>query len=146
MPQIEPDLIRRQRAVARTLARFEAKPLAWKQGLHCLALAHFHLRALGHRPEAMPRLRGAIGAQRELGKRGWASIADWLDAEGFARVPPAGMLPGDIAFRQSACGMGGLLIRLSPRKLLGWADNPETLGLCAQLDMDADQLMLAWSV
>lgn len=144
------DLLRRQSATAATEAKFRGKPFDWKAGMHCLAMARFHLVKLGHRVEKLPRIRGVIGAKRHLAARGWATCADLMDAQGFTRIAPAMMLPGDLAYRASADGLGGLLICVGAHKLMGWFPEntlPE-MGVDAMvvMDMSFDQVETGWRV
>ena len=80
---------------------------------------------MGHKPPALPCVRSALGAHRALKKRGWASVADMLDAIGLERVPGAAMLPGDLGVMESdEAGIGGIVI-CAGRLLYGWhEDNP----------------------
>ena len=142
----EPDLIRRQRATSATLAKYRFQPFDWKQKNTCVHLAHFHLRQMGHRPPALPRIRGVIGAKRIMGERGWADCAALLDAQNLTRINAAEMLAGDLAYRSSEDGLGGILICLGPHKLMGWVDNEESCGLMVVLDMSFDQVEACWRV
>lgn len=144
------DLIRRKLATEKTEAKFRGKPFDWKAGHHCLAMTAFHLRGLGHRLEKAPRVRGVLGARRLLDARGWPTVAEMIDAQGFKRIAPAAMLLGDLAFRASADGIGGLLICVGPHKLMGWFPENTRAELGADLmvvmDMSFDQVEAAWRV
>lgn len=143
-----PEALRRQKATAATEARFRWKPFDWKAGHHCLAMAAFHLKAMGHRTEKPPRVRGLLGARRMLDARGWPSVAEMIDAQGLERIAPASMKLGDLAFRSSEDGLGGLLICVSAHKLMGWfpQNTVETIGadLMVVMDMSFDQVEAAW--
>lgn len=140
-----PDLIRRADATTRTEQRFRWKPLDWKAGRHCAAMLHFHLKAMGHKPPPLPRLRGPVAARRELDRRGAATMAEVVDAMGFVRIAPAMMRTGDVAFKSSPDGLGGILICVGPHKLMGWfAENPETGGAMVVMDMSFDQVDTGW--
>lgn len=145
-----PEAVRRQKATAATEARFRWKPFGWKEGNHCLAMAHGHLKAMGHKVPKLPRVRGMLGARRLLDDHGWATVAEMIDAQGLERIRPAAMKLGDLAFRSSPDGLGGLLICVSAHKLMGWfpENTVEAIGhdLMVVMDMSFDQVEAAWRV
>ena len=138
----EPDLIRRQRATQETLDRFRGVAWSWDSGITCAHLARFHLRAMGHKPAALPRLRSAIAARRALTQRGWANVTAMLDAQpGLIRIPPAAMKMGDLAALDSGDGLGGVMVCLGPHKLMGWREDvPEMV----VLDIVFGEIAAAW--
>lgn len=142
------DLLRRKAATQSTEQRFRGKRFDWKAGHHCLAMAAFHLKAMGHRAEKAPRVRGVLGARRMLDARGWPTVAEMIDAQGLERIAPAAMLLGDLAFRASEDGLGGLLICVGPHKLMGWFPQNTRAEIGADLmvvmDMSFDQVAASW--
>lgn len=136
------DLIRRQRALAATQAKVRGRALDWKAGMTCVHMARFHLRAMGHRPEPLPRIRSIIGARRALKERGWADVAAMLDAQpGLCRIAPAAMLPGDLAALESADGMGSICVCAGPHKIIGWREDAAE---AVVIDLAFDQIAGAW--
>ena len=108
-------------------------------------MARFYLRKMGHKVERLPRLRSPRAARFALDQRGWRNCADMLDAQaGLTRLPaPAFMLPGDLAYCSSACGLGSILICAAPNKLLGWlAQAPEI----EVWDVGFDDVEACWRV
>lgn len=142
-PAGTPDLVRRQEAAMATLAKYRGRAFDWKTGQTCIHMARFHLRRMGHRPEPLPRIRGLIGARKALDARGWQTCADVLDALLLPRIPAAAMLPGDIAFRSSEDGLGGLLVCAGAHKLMGWFENAPGFVV---MDMSFDQVEACWRV
>ena len=135
-------LLHRQAALSATLDKFRTRAWDWKTGHTCVHLARFHLRQMGHKPEAVPAIRSEISARRALATRGWQSVADMLDAQpGLARIAPAMMLPGDLAVAGSADGMGAVFICLGGHKLMGWREDVEGMVV---LDVMFDYLDAAW--
>jgi hypothetical protein len=121
MAEVIPDLIRRQRATAATLAKYRAKEWSWKDGITCVHLARSHLREMGHKPEPMPRVRSLVAAKRALAERGCGTVAELLDAQpGLLRIAPAQMLLGDLAVLPGLEGLGAIVVCAGPLKLLGW--------------------------
>lgn len=137
------DAIRRFDAASATLAKYRGKPFDWAKGLTCLHMVRSHLVKLGYRPETLPRIKSAVAARRALDARGWATTADMIDAQGFQRIAPAMMVQGDIAYRSSEDGFGGLLVCVGPLKMMGWFENAPDFVV---MDMQFDQLEAAWRV
>ena len=138
-----PDLIRRKLATEKTMAKFRARAFDWKAGATCVHLARFHLRAMGHAVEKLPRIRGPIGAARALKERGWADVAAMLDAQaGLTRIAPAQMLLGDVAVLPADEGFDAVVICVGRHKLLGWhQDYPQGL---TEMEASLDALKGVW--
>ena len=136
------DLIRRQRATERTLARYRPKVFDWRTGIHCVRLAHHHLRNMGHKPPALPRVRSPLGAKKALKANGWASVTEMLD-ELLPRIAPAAMLLGDLAVVPGQDGFDCILICADPHKMMGW--HPDT-GEFVLYDGGIGELTGAWRV
>ena len=137
---MKPDLIRRQEATARTMARYRRKAFDWRTGVTCVHLVRFHLRAMGHSVPGIPRIRSALSARRALKERGWDSVEAMLDSL-LPRIAPAQMLLGDIASVAGEGGMASLLICAGPQKVMGW--HPET-GAFVVYDGGVEQIEAAW--
>lgn len=117
------DLVRRQLALQKTIARFGGK--AFKLGsADCAQLARFHLKAMGHRKlPATGKYATPAGAARALRRHGVQSFEGLMDAL-LPRIAPAAMLPGDVALvpedPDKASGLGGTLVVFLGRKWLSW--------------------------
>jgi len=136
------DLLRRQRATEATMAKYRHREHDWRDAVTCVHMARFHLRRMGHRPEALPRIRSGVAAARALRARGWASVADMLDAQpGLQRIPPAAMMLGDLAVVASEDGIGAIAVCAGPQKLIGWHELAEGMVV---VDVRLDELDGAW--
>lgn len=138
------DLVRRQAATEKTLAKYRHREADWRTAVSCVHMARSHLRAMGHKPEPMPRVRSEAAARQALVTRGHGNVADLLDAQpGLARIAPAMMLLGDLAVLKSADGLGAIMICAGPQKLLGWRE--DVAGMVV-LDVGLDEVDGAWRV
>lgn len=137
------DALRRYEATKATLAKYRGHPFEWAKGWTCVHMARSHMVKMGHKLPVMPRIKSAIGAKRALSANSWSSVADMMDGLGFARIAPAMMLQGDLAFRASGDGFGALLICAEPMKTMGWFENAPDMVL---MDMTFDQLESAWRI
>lgn len=100
------------------------------------------MRQMGHKPEALPRIRSAFAARREMLARGWHDVGDMLDTM-LTRIPPARMQLGDLAMVQSGDEMGSIMVNVAPRKLIGWREDADQM---VMLDVSLDELAGAWNV
>lgn len=139
----QPDLIRRRLATEKTMAKFRSRAFDWKAGATCVHLARFHLRAMGHRVETLPTIRGPIGAARALKERGWDDVAAMLDGQAsLMRIAPLQMLVGDLAVLPADEGFDAVVICVGRHKLLGWhQDYPQGL---TEMEAPLDALIGAW--
>jgi len=137
------DTLRRQKAMQATEARWRWQVADWKARCTCLHMLHFHLKAMGHKVPRLPAVRGPLAARKALAERGWANMAELMDAQGFERVAPAAMRVGDVAYRSSADGLGSVMLCVSAHKLLGWFENDPRMVV---MDMSFDQVEAAWKV
>lgn len=137
------ELERRRVATEKTLGRFRGKVFAWKTGVHCVRLAHQHLKNMGRKPPTLPRVRSALGAKRALQHNGWDSVEAMLDSM-LERIAPAQMLLGDVAIIPGDAGLDAIFVCAGPLKVFGWAiDRPEL----AMVDIqNLDGLKGAWRV
>lgn len=94
-----------QRAAATTVVveRFRLRPFGWSTGGTCIHLARAQMRALGHRPPAIPRFYSAIGAAKALRTTGHDDLAALFDSM-LPRIAPAAMWVGDLAIMDSGEG------------------------------------------
>lgn len=135
-----PDPVRRQEATQATLDRFKGKTFSWREGRHCVRLAHAHLRQMGRRPPTLPRIRSLLAAKRALAERGWSGTGDMLDAL-LPQIPPAMMQLGDIATVEGEAGMDAVFICAGPRRLFGWReDEPGAV----VLEVEFSEIAGAW--
>lgn len=148
-------MVRRQVATQATLDMFRGKAFSWSGGKTCLHLMHAHLRHCGVKVPRLPTVRSALGAKRALDKRSCANIAEVIDSLELERLPaPAMMTIGDLAYRSSADGFGGVLVCVGANQLLGWADavavseedEGEIVPNCEVLIMALDQVEACWRV
>lgn len=102
-------LVRRQRAVEATLDRFNSKAFAWGS-VDCAKMVAFHLRQLGIkvRLSKAGQYKTAIGARAALKRLGYDDLPAAMDGHGFARIPPAASLLGDIVSFASDFEIGAL--------------------------------------
>ena len=137
-----PELIRRDAALRAVQAKYDGRAFDWKARMTCIHLLRFHLRAMGHKPPALPRIASAIGARRALRERGWDSVAAMLDSL-FQRIAPAAMWPGDVAVSEGEGGLGAILISAGGDRLIGWHEDTPT---CSAIAADLGALTGAWRV
>lgn len=109
-------------ATDRVIARFRSAPFSWKDRRTCLHLARAQMRALGHRPPAIPDLRSALTAQRVLKARGFDDLAAVIDSLGLPRVAPLAMWPGDLALVPGEGGIDALGVSAGGTLLMYHAD------------------------
>ena len=135
-------IVRRQQATQKTLDRYRNKTLDFSRGITCVHMARYHLRALGHRPRTMPRIRSVMGAKRALASNGWDSVKDMFDSM-LPRIAPARMMVGDLGTIPGEHGLDSVLVCAGPFKMLGW--HPET-GEFVQYDGGNAEVEGVWSV
>lgn len=136
------ELERRRVATEKTLGRFRGKVFAWKTGVHCVRLAHQHLKNMGHKPQSLPRVRSPLGAKRALQQNGWGSVEAMLDSM-LDRIAPAEMMLGDLAIVPGDGGLDAIFVCAGPLKVFGWREDAPALVL---LDIGLDELTGAWRV
>lgn len=119
-----PHPIRRQEATARTHKAYLGRAFEWKAGHTCLHMARFHLKAMGHKVPALPRLTSALAARRALDRNGWADVDAMLESI-LPRVPALQMRLGDLATAAGVDGFGAIFVCIPPFKLLGWHEESE---------------------
>lgn len=137
------DLDQRVPATEETIARYD-KPFDWA-GANCIRLARAQAIALGHEVPPVPLFRTALGAQRALAKRGFASVSEMLDHY-FTRWPaPAFALAGDLVAGPASeeHGLEAIGIADGSGKVIGWFEGRSHLGLTTILQSGAN-LSAAW--
>lgn len=130
------DLLRRQRALEKTLARYRRRRFAIGEA-DCVRMARSHLVAMGHRPPALPRYRNLTGALRALNRMGFDSLEALFDSL-LPKIPPAAMLPGDIALLQGEGPLDATVISVG-HKVFGFHQDEETTAL-----MIPHEIKAAW--
>lgn len=137
------ELERRRIATETILARFRGREFDWSTGRHCVSLARAQMRAMGHCPPSLPRVRSALAAKKALKTRDYASVTDMLDTL-LPKIAPAEMLLGDLATMPGGGGLDAVFICAGPLKLFGWTDARPELAVVDVLDMS--KLTGAWRV
>lgn len=124
------DLVRRQEALQRTMAKCRNKPLSLGS-MDCIVMGRYHLLQMGHKGlPKLPKYTTPVGALRaiketlaKLKVNAEPTIENLVDAL-LPRVTPAAMLPGDLALvpedPEGASGLGGSLVISVGRKWVGW--------------------------
>jgi hypothetical protein len=142
MGKRRPELIRRQRAVERTMKRFGGK--AFKMGANdCVKLARFHLKEMGHKLPSTGHYKTAAEAAKQLKKQGAKNLTQLLDKY-LERIPPAAMILGDVAVPPSepdapAAKLGTIIVMASGHKFIGWHPDVEELAV-----MSVSEIDVAW--
>ncbi len=135
-----PPLVKRNRALTRTQTYFAGKPFRLG-GADCVKLARFHLKAMGHKtlPSTGHYATAAEGI-RQLKRTGHTTLESLLDSL-LERIPPAMMLPGDIALVKSdpdspASEIGTIMVSAGG-KMLGWHPDHELFAVMDVLEFEA---------
>lgn len=135
-----PELERRRVATEKTKAKYGKRTFDWRYNRHCLALAFYQARRMGHRPPPLPRIRSMVGARKVLDRRGFASVSAALDSL-FERIAPARMRLGDLCAVPGQAGMDAVFVNVGPGKAMGWREDAPTLVV---LDLDPAEITAAW--
>lgn len=136
-----PELERRRRATAKTLAHYQARSFDWRRQATCLHMARFQMKAMGHNPPRIPPIRSELRAAKELRARGHTSLIALLDTM-LVRIAPAEMRLGDLAaIPGDGSDFDTLLINVAPRKFAGW--HPDSF-LMAVMDIGLANVTAAW--
>lgn len=139
---IDPEMVRRVAAAQTTLAEFAGKPFQWGRS-DCARLAAAHLRRMGYkvRLPAAGSYASARSASKALQDRGFASMADAIDAVGLTRIAPAEAVAGDIVMGASGDVFGALGIKLSNGRLLGYHEHAVGAAVLQEVGLE-----IAWRV
>jgi hypothetical protein len=139
-------LVRRQKAVERTMERFARK--AFKLGENdCVKLARFHLKAMGHKTlPSTGTYSTELGALRQLKKTGHDNLKSLFD-ELLEPIAPASAVIGDLVMPPSdpdapAADIGTVMVSTGVGgKVLGWDDRAPSLAVIHLLE-----IQYAWRV
>jgi hypothetical protein len=137
-----PELIRRQQVLAYLVAKYRGAACDFRTA-DCVRMARTLLIRMGHKGvPKLPRYRSLTGAKRALAARGWKTTADMLDAVlPGRRIPPAMMLPGDLAVVGDEQGLGAIWVRVDNGRMMGWHEGAEEAVMIAPAHLE-----LAWRV
>ena len=138
----QPVMVRRVTAAQATLDHWQGVPFQWGKA-DCVRMAVFHLKQLGHKVTLAKAgaYSSALGAKRALVRSGYADLPGAMDAHGFARIPPAAALAGDVLLLPGEDGFGALAIALGNGRALCWHPDADGAVVCQPLEYQA-----AWSV
>ncbi|MFN3388480.1 MAG: DUF6950 family protein [Allosphingosinicella sp.] len=132
-------LLRRHAALEKLVRKYRGKPCDFESA-DCIRMIRALLVSLGHRPPKLPRYRSRAGAIRALRRAGFDNVEQLLDSLLLTRIPPAAMLPGDIAVMDDEDGIGAAVV-LIDHKVMGWhQDHAECVMIIPH------QLRAAWRV
>lgn len=133
------DLLRRDEALKKTLAKFKGAPFDWGKA-DCISMARSHLVAMGHkRVPKLPKYRDAAGAASALKETGFDTLEALLDSL-LPRIAPASMLPGDLVLLEGEPPFDCVTICLG-RKVLGFHQDAEGAEV-----LKVNQFKAAWRV
>lgn len=130
------EMLRRQSALNKTLAKYRHKAIDFKT-VDCVRAARFHLVQMGHKPPPMPRYSSLIGARRAAEKVG--GLEALLDSL-LPRIAPAAMWLGDIALLEGEGGLDAVVFNVG-HKLAGWHQDADMMS-----NLTAQQVKGAWRV
>jgi hypothetical protein len=134
-----PHLVRRNDALAKTLAKYRGRKFEW--GVNdCAKMLRSHLVNMGHRK--LPKIghyRSAVGAKRALKDVGFDTLEQLLDSL-LPRIAPAAMLAGDVALMEGDEVLGAVTICVGP-KVMGWHQDSEV-----PVNIVPLQIKAAWRV
>lgn len=115
------DLVRRQEALAKTMAKYRGKPFVWGKS-DCMTMFRSHMVAMGVKglPKA-PEYSSALGAKRALKTMGFDTVGDLLDSL-LPRIAPAAALPGDVIMVEGSDALDCVTISVG-FKAFGWHED-----------------------
>lgn len=120
------DLLRRDIALRKTIARFDNRKFQWGVS-DCARLVAVHLRHM-KRPIPIAKAgsyKSAIGAKSALKRYGAATLSEALDKHGLERIAPAAALPGDIIMLEGDAEFDALHIRMPNGRTFGFAEGTD---------------------
>lgn len=137
--QPAPELIRRQTALAYVLNKYKGSPCDFATA-DCVRMTRTMLVKMGRKPPAMPDYRNISGARNALKAAGFDNLTGLFDSL-LERVPPAAMLPGDIAVMPDEHGLGAAVIAVGNGRVIGWHEDGAEAVIIQPHQIDA-----AWRV
>ena len=132
----------RVQAAQATLDEWRDKPFRLGRR-DCARMVAWHLRRMG-RPARLPpsgTYSTARSAKAALEARGYRDLLEAMDAFGFARIPPAAALPGDVLAIPSGEDIGCLMVALSNGRAIGYYDGGDGATVLQPLEY-----LAAWRV
>ena len=136
------DIAARVDATEKVVARFRNRPFDWRDRATCIHLARAQMRALGHRPPAIPDFRSPTGALTALRKAGHETLEGLLDTM-LPRIAPLSMIVGDLALVPGEGAFDALAIAAGNWTLLMYHQKAEGL---ANVNDVIPQIKAAWRV
>lgn len=122
-------LVERRDVTEATLNRFAAKPFSWTSAATCVHMVRWHIRAMGQPAPTMPRFRSPLMARAAMKERGWATLADMMDAV-LPRILPAEAIVGDVVELPSEnAAFGALCISVGNGRVMGYFDGHDGLAV-----------------
>ena len=134
-------LVGRVAATQATLDEWKGRPFAWGSA-DCARMVISHLKRMG----CPIKLAGAgdydsaLGARRALGRLGFKTLAEAMDAS-FLRIPPAAALVGDVLEMPGDDVLGALAVAVGNGRALSWHEDAEGTVVVQPVAMTA-----AWRV
>lgn len=135
------EMTRRVAAAQACIDKFGGQPFEWGR-FDCVRLAAFAVKEQGFtvRLSRLRPYKTEAGAVRALRTITDGSLADAVDAQGFARIAPASAWPGDIVAIPGPEPFGcALMVQLSNGRVLGALDGRFAV-------LDPHDYIAAWRV
>lgn len=131
-------LVRRKKATDGTIARFGGKAFAWGS-VDCGKVVAFHLKQFGVkvRLSKAGQYRSAASAVAALRKLGYETLPEAMDGHGFARIPYASALVGDIVSFPGDHEIGALGIVVGNGNMLAFHELHDGLVIMSMGMIDA---------
>ena len=113
------DLLRRQRALEKTMRKYRGKDLDWRN-VDCVRMFRSYLVAAGKKKlPKLPRYSTPLGAAKALKKAGFDNLEQLLDAT-LPRIGREFALPGDIVLLKGEAPFDSITLLVSARKVWGF--------------------------
>lgn len=136
------NLEQRRVATEGVMTRFRERPFSWTGRRTCLHLARAQMRALGHRPPAIPDLRSAKSAASALKATSHSTLEALLDSL-LPRIAPASMWLGDLALMEGGGLFDALVVNVGG-KVIGYHDDEMNRGLVVIEPQGPQPFKAAW--
>ena len=129
------NLTERRDVTLATLNCFLPKPVAWEKAATCVHMIRRHVRAMGKPAPPMPRFRSPLSARAAMKERGWANLAEMMDAV-LPRILPAEAIVGDVVELPSDSDVfGALCIVVGNGRVMGYFEGQEGLTVMQPLSV-----------